>query len=85
MPGSPASPLSNEYFRAARDYGLGYRELNAIARNALIHSFLDEKQKGKELERFAESTAEFERSVSSRQTALQKVVALIKAAVGPLP
>ena len=34
--------LTNEYFRAARDYGLDYRTLKAIARNALIHSFLDD-------------------------------------------
>src|SRR5262249_28579305 len=33
--------LTNEYFRAARDYGLSYRELKAIARNALRYSFLD--------------------------------------------
>src|SRR5262249_46585820 len=32
--------LTNEYMRAARDYGLGYRMLKAIARNSLIHSFL---------------------------------------------
>jgi adenosine deaminase len=47
--------LSNGYFRAARDYGLGFRELKAIARHALIHSFLDEGQKRKELERFERS------------------------------
>src|SRR5262249_56752020 len=37
--------LTNEYVRAARDYGLEYRVLKAIARNALIYSFLDEAQK----------------------------------------
>ena len=37
--------LTNEYFRAARDYGLSYRTLKAIARNALTYSFLDERQK----------------------------------------
>src|SRR5262249_37070092 len=36
--------LTNEYMRAARDYGLGYRMLKAIARNALIYSFLDAAQ-----------------------------------------
>src|SRR5206468_9553339 len=62
--------LTNEYVRAARDYGLGYRMLKAIARNALIYSFLDVAQKRDELERFDRACAEFERSVASRQTAL---------------
>ena len=75
--------LTNEYFRAARDYDLGYRMLKAIARNALIHSFLDEKQKRDELERFDRSCAEFERSVASRQPLAQKLAALVKAAVTP--
>jgi adenosine deaminase len=77
--------LSNEYFRAARDYGLGYRALKAIARNALVHSFLDEEQKRDELERFDRACVQFERSVASRQSPRQNVVALIKAAVAPLP
>jgi adenosine deaminase len=75
--------LTNEYFRAARDYGLGYRVLKAIARNALIHSFLDEGQKRDELDRFDRSCAEFERSVASRQSRLQNAMTLIKAAVIP--
>jgi adenosine deaminase len=73
--------LTNEYMRAARDYGLGYRMLKAIARNALIHSFLDAGQKRDELARFDRSCAEFERSVASRQTPLQNAVTLLKAAV----
>src|ERR1700730_13912168 len=73
--------LTNEYLRAARDYGLEYRALKAIARNALIYSFLDEAQKRDELARFDRASAEFERSVASRQSPLQNAVALIKAAV----
>ena len=73
--------LTNEYLRAARDYGLEYRALKAIARNALIYSFLDEAQKRDELARFDRASAEFERSVTSRQSPLQNAVALIKAAV----
>ena len=68
--------LTNEYLRAARDYGLEYRALKAIARNALIYSFLDD-----ELARFDRASAEFERSMASRQSPLQNGVALIKAAV----
>jgi adenosine deaminase len=75
--------LTNEYFRAARDYGLGYRLLKAIARNALIHSFLDERQKRIELARFDRSYAEFERSVASRQSPLANAITLIRAAVSP--
>jgi adenosine deaminase len=77
--------LTNEYVRAARDYGLGYRMLKAIARNALIYSFLDEGQKQDELKRFDRACAEFERSVAGRQTPLQNAVALIKAAVTSPP
>ena len=73
--------LTNEYLRAARDFGLEYRALKAIARNALIYSFLDEPQKRDELARFDRASAEFERSVSSRQSPLQNAVARIKAAV----
>jgi adenosine deaminase len=75
--------LSNEYFRAARDYGLNYRTLKAIARNALIYSFLDEGQKRVELERLDRSYAAFERDLASRRTALQNLASLIRAAVSP--
>src|SRR5262249_19087197 len=68
--------LTNEYMRAARDYGLAYRMLKAIARNALIYSFLDAAQKRDELARFDRSCAEFQRSVASRQTPLQTAVLL---------
>jgi hypothetical protein len=73
--------LTNEYFRAVRDYALGYRELKSIARNALRYSFLDAEQKRDQLERFEQRSAEFERSVASRQSPLRNAVALIRAAV----
>jgi len=76
--------LTNEYFRAARDYGLDYRTLKAIARNALIHSFLDEGQKRSELDRFDRASAEFERSVANGQPRLQNAATLIKAALLPI-
>ena len=72
-------------FRAARDYGLEYRTLKAIARNALLYAFLDAGQKRAELERFDRASADFERSATSRQTPLQNVVTLLKAAVTPPP
>jgi hypothetical protein len=73
--------LTNEYFRAARDYGLGYRQLKAIAGNALRYSFLDEEQKRAELERFERSCAQFERAVAAAQSPLENAVALIKGAL----
>ena len=75
--------LTNEYFRAARDYALGYRLLKTIARNALTHSFLDERQKRMELARFDRAYGEFERSVAGRQSPLASAIALIRAAVNP--
>jgi len=73
--------LTNEYFRAARDYGLGYAQLKAIARNSLSYSFLADNQKRDQLERFEHRSAEFEHAVASRQSPFSKAVALIKAAV----
>ena len=73
--------LTNEYFRAARDYGLSYRQLKAIAGNALRYSFLDEEQKRAELERFERSCAQFEHAVADAQSPLENAVALIKAAL----
>ncbi len=75
--------LTNEYFRAVRDYGLDYRMIKGIARNALIHSFLDHGQKTQELARFDRSFAEFERATASSQRHLQNAVTLIKAAIMP--
>jgi adenosine deaminase len=73
--------MTNEYFRAAFDQGLDYRTLKAIARNALIYSFLDEADKKSELERFDRRFAAFERSLARQQTGLQKALTLAKAAV----
>jgi adenosine deaminase len=75
--------LTHEYFRAARDYGLSYRTLKAIARNALDYSFLDDKQKGDELKRFDLSVAEFERAQAHARPAAQNILALLAAVVTP--
>jgi adenosine deaminase len=77
--------MTNEYFRAARDYGLDYRTLKAIARNSLSHAFLDAAQKRTELERFDRTCTDFERSVAGRQTPLQNLATLLRAAVTPRP
>ena len=75
--------MTNEYFRAVDDQGLGYRTLKAIARNALIHSFLDERQKREELDRFDRSYADFERTQAQGRSTLQNAVTLLKTAVIP--
>ena len=84
-PGVSRIDLSNEYFRAAREYNLGYRSLKSIARNALIYSFLTPDEKQKELQRFDRSTAEFERSLTGRRWRLRHLPILLKAAILPLP
>lgn len=73
--------MTNEYFRAVHNQGLDYPTLKAIARNALIYSFLDEDQKRSELERFDQSYIDFERSVARRCSFGQKAAALLKATV----
>jgi adenosine deaminase len=73
--------LTNEYFRAARDYGPSYQTLKAIARNALLRSFLDQKQKGDELKRFDRSFAEFERAQARSRPPLQNILALLAAVI----
>ena len=84
-PGVSRIDLSNEYFRAASEYGLGYRTLKAIARNALIHSFLAANDKQRELDRFDRSSAEFERSVTGPGWQLGHLAILLKAAIAPPP
>jgi adenosine deaminase len=75
--------LTNEYVRAARDHGLGYRTLKAIARNALLHSFLPPGDKRAELARFDRASADFEQSIVGRRWQLRHLVELVRAAVAP--
>jgi hypothetical protein len=49
----------------------------------LIHSFLDERQKREELDRFDRSYADFERTQAQGRSTLQNAVTLLKAAVIP--
>jgi adenosine deaminase len=77
--------LSNEYYRAAREHGLGYRTLKTIARNALIHSFLMANDKQRELERFDRSSADFERSVTGPGWQFRHLAILLKATIAPPP
>jgi len=83
--GVARSDLTNEYVRAARDHGLGYRTLKTIARNGLVHSFLKPDDKRQELERFDRASAEFEQSIAGGRWQLRHVMELVRAAVLPLP
>jgi hypothetical protein len=84
-PGVSRIDLTNEYVRAAREHGLGYRTLKAIARNGLTHSFLAEEDKRDLLARFDRVSGEFERSLAGRRWGPRHLVALVRAAVWPPP
>jgi adenosine deaminase len=76
--------LTNEYFRGAREHGLGYRTLKSLARNALVYSFLPEQAKQQELDRFDRSSAEFEAATARAQGWPRRVWMLILDAVAPV-
>ena len=60
--------LTNEYFRAARDYPLGYRDLKTIARNSIEHSFLDDAAKRDAFATLDKAFAAFEKAVADERT-----------------
>jgi adenosine deaminase len=70
--------LSNEYFRAACDYRLGYRDLKAMARNSLTYSFLAEADKRDVLARFDKSIAAFERGISGERSLFGNMATLVR-------
>ncbi|WP_052286022.1 hypothetical protein [Azorhizobium caulinodans] len=57
--------LTNEYFRAARDQGLGYGQLKAMARAAITHAFLPLDERQWQLGRLDSAFLAFERKVAS--------------------
>ncbi len=69
--------LTNEYFRAARDYPLGYRELRKIARTSIEHSFLGPAEKAEQMNKFEQASAEFERSVVSERGPMRNIGTLM--------
>ena len=74
--------LTNEYVRAARDYGLDYATLKAIARASLTYSFLDEASKQNELKRFDALSAAFEHAMAARASLLADLGLIVKAEFG---
>lgn len=73
--------LTNEYFRAARDYRLGYSALRSIARASLTYSFLDDATKRAELARFDRASAAFEGAVAASNSVPANLVLILKAAI----
>ena len=69
--------LSNEYFRAARDYPFGYRELKKVARNSLDHAFIDAAEKDAQFRKLEQASAEFERAVAGERGTLRNISLLI--------
>jgi adenosine deaminase len=69
--------LSNEYFRAARDYPLGYRDLKAIARASIEHAFLGTDAKRDALAEFDRSSVTFERTVAAEKGFVHNMGAVI--------
>ena len=70
--------LTNEYFRAARDYRLGYRTLKRMARDGLTYSFLPDKEKREALERFDKAATEFERAVADERSVFGNMKTVIR-------
>lgn len=71
--------LTNEYVRAARDHGLGYRQLKGLARNALLKAFLPEAERRAALERLDGDFAAFEQDVAAAMPPLARAAALVRA------
>jgi adenosine deaminase len=55
--------LTNEYFRAARDYPLGYRDLKEIARASIEHAFLADHVKAGAFKQLDDAFRRFEQDV----------------------
>jgi adenosine deaminase len=71
--------LTNEYVRAARDYDLDYAALKAIARASLTYSFLQEREKRAQLDRFDSASAAFERTMAARRSVLDDLIVILMA------
>jgi hypothetical protein len=69
--------LSNEYFRAARDYSFGYRDLKKIARNSIEHAFLDADARRSTFTELDKASAAFEKSVADERSVLSNAGAVI--------
>jgi adenosine deaminase len=82
-PGVARIDMTNEYFRAAHEHALSYRTLKSLARNALTHSFLPEREKQQELDRFDRSSSAFEASITTQMGWLGRIRMLALEAAAP--
>lgn len=71
--------MSHEYLRAAREQGLGYQTLKAIARTSLTHSFLSAEDKATELERFDSASTAFEQVEAGRLSLPERILTVARA------
>lgn len=69
--------LTNEYFRAARDYPLGYGDLKAIARASIEHAFLDDDAKRDALTQLDDAFRSFEQDVVKQGSLFGNAWALV--------
>jgi len=69
--------LTNEYFRAARDYPIDYRALKTIARASIEHSFLDDTAKSAALTQLNDAFRKFEQEVVKKGSLFGNAWALV--------
>jgi adenosine deaminase len=69
--------LTNEYFRAARDYPIDYRALKAIARTSIENSFLGDPAKSAALKQLDEALGKFEQGIVKKGTLFGNAGALV--------
>ncbi len=65
--------LTNEYYRAARDYGLSYRTLKHLAHNVIGHAFVTPDERQRQQAKLDQSFAAFERAAADALTLPQKL------------
>jgi adenosine deaminase len=68
--------LSNEYFRAAHDYPLTYRDLKEMARTSIVHSFLDAAGKQKVADALDKAFGSFERETADEKSVFANACAI---------
>ena len=69
--------LTNEYFRAARDYPLGYRDLKEIARASIEHAFLADHVKAGAFKQLDDTFRRFEQDVVKQGSLFGNAWALV--------
>ena len=69
--------LTNEYFRAARDYPLGYGDLKKIARASIEHAFLGDPAKAGAFKQLDDAFRAFEQNVVKQGSLFGNAWALV--------